>query len=116
MAEHPFEFDAARLFAVAPAFDDSAAFAQAVDARLARYSRVRGWALGLAGATGLIIALRAVASSDWAQRASSWAAVVGDQATRVDMGAASIAPQMWVWVALAVCAAGLGAGGLIQRN
>lgn len=56
------EFDPAveRLFAQAPAFSDSEAFAAGVEGRLARGARLRTLTLGLAGVVGGVVAVREV--------------------------------------------------------
>ncbi len=118
MAEHPFEDEVARLFAQAPSLDGAEAFALRVEAQLARFAQVRRWVLGAAGAAGVIVAARAIAGSGLLEMMASWLQSFGLRTANLaeHAGALGPNPQVWVWVALGVCAAGLVTGGILQRN
>ncbi len=118
MAEHPFEDEAVRLFAQAPDLAGTAAFAQGVEAQLARFVQVRRWVLGAAAVCGLVIALRAIAGSGLMQGLSAWVQSFGARTADLaeHAGAMGPDPRLWIWVALGVCVAGLVTGGILQRN
>lgn len=68
MADYGFERRLQSLFAEAPPFEDSPAFAARVEGRLARSWAVRRMAIGTAGSVGGAVAVIQLVGSDWLGR------------------------------------------------
>jgi hypothetical protein len=115
MVEHPFEDEAARLFATGPDLGDQGAFLAGVERRLSRYVRVRGYVVGAAAAIGAALAIRAIAGSSLVANVVSWSQSLGVQTAAFSESTAQANPQVWMWLTLVLCASGLAAASFVRR-
>ncbi|WP_395671515.1 hypothetical protein [Phenylobacterium sp.] len=102
MAEVDFERRLERLFAEAPAFADSGAFAEQLERRLDRGWRVRRWLIGAAGLAGGVVAASQLMVANIGQRVQA----AEDSARLLRSGLGQIAPND-AWMSL------LGGGGAV---
>ncbi|MEI7933381.1 MAG: hypothetical protein WCI21_10085 [Alphaproteobacteria bacterium] len=112
MDKHPFEDEAAGLFAAPPAMDGEAEFLARVEHRLVGFVRVRRLAVIAAAGLGAALAAKALAASPLLADISAWTAQAASLTQSATTGAST---QVWLWLTLILCAAGLAAASTVRR-
>jgi hypothetical protein len=123
--EREFEAGLERMFAQPPSLADADLFAARVESRLDRRWRMRGWGIGVAGATGGVVALTQVLGSDLlpriqeaslgsTQAVESWYGKALGQ-TQALLSVDSSAGLFWLVSAVLVAAAGITATRMVDE-